>query len=317
MFPHMKQRLLIAVATLVAGMAWLAVAQPLRAADGSSGIALVSSQSGVFLAVALMTLVVIPVLGLGLVASAGANPLSGLFVWGAALSFLAVYGGDAGGWLRRYDANVPSDFWYLIPEVIAWHLGVGAMIVLVHRYRDRLRERWPGLITKMHLGKDISMNWPDLAAWRAGLLCIVVGGVLCHLDNRTFGTSQVMLSLALAFGIAAFNAHFFFPQKNPVIILLAPLVVAVVGYAWVALGHSSESDFLAAMYSQRLTGLGQALPIHYASAGIVGCAMGLGAAQGFRYDPKVEAAAAAKDEEGSGSGDESQKPDHKPDAKLD
>jgi len=305
MFPQMKQRLLIGMATLVAGMAWLAVAQPLRAADGSSGIALVSSQSGVFLSVFLIGLAIIPVLGLGLITSAGANPLAGLFVWGAALSFLAIYGGDTGGWLRRFDANVPGDFWFLIPEVIGWHLGVLALIALVHRYRDRLRQRWPKLITKMHFGKDISMKWPDMAAWRSGLLCIVVGGVLCHLDNRAYSTSQVMLSLVLAFSIASFNAHFFFPQKNPVIILLAPVVVAVVGYIWVVLSHSSESDFLTAMYSQKLTGLGRALPIHYASAGVVGCALGLGAAQGFRYDPKAEAeAAAAKDESGPGeSGD--------------
>jgi len=287
MFPGMKQRLLIAVVTVVSGLAWLAVAAPLRAADGASGISLVTAQSGPVLGLLLILLAAVPAVFLGLVVSARANPLAGMFVWGAGLCFLTIYGGDAEGWLRRFDANVPNDYWLLIPEVIVWHLGLVATIATVRLYRKKLRMRWSMLAAEDHLGKETRIELPKGSAWLAGLICAVAAAVLIHLMIRSFDNGQVVCSLILGFGLAAFAAHFWLPQKNPVVILMAPLAVAVVGYLWMAMGHESESQFLSAMYSQSLSGLGRALPIHYASAGVVGCVLGVGAAQAFRHDPKT------------------------------
>jgi hypothetical protein len=279
MFPRTRIRLLLAMA-IVVGAASLHLAHgALRSHTGASGLTLTQARSGFVMAAVLVALAGLPVAGLGTLASAVGNPLSGLFAVGSALLLLAWTGGPIDGWMRT--SSPPGSFGALLIELLVWQLGVVAMLALVQKLRSPLRTRWPALAFDDHLGVDTHIRLPQAQALGAGLVCAIVAGVLGHLLIRSSDINQVLASLLVAFAVGGMAGHMAFPQSNPAAILLSPAIVAATGYALVLTGYTNHGQLLAAWHAGKITGLAMALPVHYASAGLAGAAMGVGWAQGL------------------------------------
>lgn len=279
MLPRLRQRLLI-LATFVVGACilwWLA--GPLRPADGASGISLLTARIGPAAAVGLLVVAMLPVVALGVLTSAVGNPLSGIFAVAAALCVLAARGGSISGWLCRDNAHLPGDYGWLILEMALWLAAFIFMLYVIERLRSPLRSRWPALARHDHLGMDTALRFPQTQALTSGAVCAVIGGVLAYVLLRHSSTSQVMASLILAFAVGALVAHLVFPHSNPVGMLISPGIVALVGYAYALFSFATTPQTLSAWYTGNMPGLALALPIHYASAGIVGVTLGIGWAQ--------------------------------------
>jgi len=279
MFPKIRQRIFIGVAIVIGALAWYPIAGLLRAADGSTGLSLVSARVGLPLAIVWVLLSGLPIFALGLVASVIGNPLSGVFAVSASLCILAGIGGSVDGWFFR--AHLPGDYGLLIVETMIWQTGVVIMLTVIQTLRSPMRARWPALAYDDHLGMDTHVRWPATEAIIAGLICAAVSAGLAYFMLRTSNTSQVVFSLMAAFGIGGMVAHLIFPQTNPVGILLSPCLIAVGTYTYMLFGYGGTDEILAAWYAQRLPGLALGLPIHYISAGVAGCTAGIGISQGL------------------------------------
>jgi hypothetical protein len=294
MFPSIRQRIVIVLAVVIGGAGWLLVLGLLRAADGSSGISLASSAMGVVGASAMAAVIGLPTLGLGLFVSVLGNPLSGFFAVAAALSVLAGAGGSIDGWMRR--EQLPAAYGGLMIETVIWQMGVAVMLILVGFLRSPLRVRWPALAFQDHLGTDTDIKLPGLKALGAGLVCAIGGVVLGSVLIRNSDTGQVIGSLVVAFGIGGFAAQMIFPQTNPVPVLFAPAVVAAGAYAYVLQRLNGHEQVLQAVFRGEFPGLALALPVHYMSAGLMGCTIGMGVAQ------SVEASGIRSVEQGGAEG---------------
>jgi hypothetical protein len=290
--------LLILLAVVVGGLLWLLAGPMLQAVDGGSGYTLFSAQSGPIVATLVMALLGLPIVALGLAISASGHPLSGVFAVGTALCFLAGSGGAVDGWLLRaadHDA-LPQSYGILIGETLIWQLGVVLMLTGIALLRSPLRARWPALAYDDHLGVDIHIRLPQMQAVIAGAMCTVVAGIIAFIFIRSSDTAQVMGSLIFAFTVGGCVAHLAFPHSNPVGIVLSPAILSILAYAWMMVGGhlATTSSVMEMWFALRYRvplpgGLAMALPIHYISAGIVGCTLGIGLAHAFE-SPRPEPA---------------------------
>ncbi len=279
MMPKMRQRLTIAAAIVVGAICWTFARPYLQAADGASGLTLTTARVGMFAAVLTVVIAGIPALALGMLVSVTGHPLAGVFAVTVSLAALAVGGGPIDGWM--VGASIPSDYGSLMIETLVWQAGVVVMLVVIQRLRSPLRSRWPALAFSDHLGIDTQIRFPEAQALAAGAICAGFGGVISYFFMRSTDSGQVIGVLLLAFGIGGFAAHLILPQSNPVGILLGPAVIALGAYGYVLMNFHTREDVLAAWFNGDLPGLALALPIHYASAAVAGCAAGVGIAQGF------------------------------------
>lgn len=289
MFPPMRQRLLITGAVVLGALVWVWAGQFLRASDGGSGFSLTTAQSGPIVATAVVAALGIPALVMGLVISAQGHLLSGVFVVAASLCVVAGRGGAIDGWLwhaAEADA-LPERFSYLITELTVWQAGVVVMLAVIQRLRSPMRSRFPALAFDDHLGVDTTIRFPQLNALASGLVCAVVAGVLCLVLIRDSDGGQVICGLGLSFTIGAMVGQLIFAHTNPVGILFSPAVVAVAAYTWVLMKYDTTEQVLAAWYHGQLPGPALGLPIHYASAAIVACTIGVGWAQVLQGSAKV------------------------------
>lgn len=292
----MKQRLFIAAA-IALGAAFLLMASGfLVAADGGSGLTLTRSHSGVIVAVLITLVLAVPAVLGGLVVSATGNPLAGVFTFAMSLLLLAACGGPIDGWLRGI--NSPTAYRGLAFETLLWQAGLVGVIVLITRTRGRIRhfgERSNAiktLFTANEQGQMIRLGWPTLRSLGGGAVCAIAGGVLAMLLLRSSESGQVIGALLVAFTIAGICGQMVLPRdSSPVLILLAPGVVGLVAYLLVSSGYSTHDELLAAWFAQTRTGAGFGdrllslallLPIHYASAGVAGAAMGISLGQSIQ-----------------------------------
>ncbi len=289
MFPRVRIRLLLAVAIVVGAASLYATHTALRSHTGASGLTLIQARSGFVVAALLVALAGLPVAGLGTLTSAVGNPLAGPFAVGTSLLVLAWAGGPIDGWMRT--AGPPGSFGALMIELLIWQLGVVLMLTLVQQLRSPLRSCWPALAFDDHLGVDTHIRLPGSQALGAGLVCAIVAGVLCHLLIRSSDINQVLASLLLAFAVGGMAGHMVFPQSNPAAILLSPAIVAAAGYALVLTGYTNHTQVLTAWHAGKISGLALALPVHYASAGLAGAALGVGWAQGLMAPEPVASGA--------------------------
>ena len=277
MLPSIRHRLLIGAAIAIGALGWLLVAEMLRPADGSPGLTLMGSRMGLIMALAVVAAAGLPAAALGVFTSAAGNPLSGVFAVSAALAGLAAAGGSMEGWVRG--ASLPRDFGWLIVECFVWQAGLVVMLAMIQHFRSPLRTRWPALAFQDHLGVDIRIQIPELHAIGAGTVSALFAAVLCYFLIRNADEGQVIGALTIAFGVGGLAGQTVFPQSNPAGILLSPFVVAAVSYGYVLLRFADRHEVLTAWYDQSLPGMAKALPIHYASAAVAGCTIGMGIAQ--------------------------------------
>ena len=286
MLPSLRQRLILAVAIALGATVLVLVAADLRVADGSRCLTLTSARVGPALAALIIVVAAVPALIGGLIAAGTGNPLSGVFAIGASFCVLAGTGGSIDEWFIREGATLPADYGWLIVEVVGWEAALAVMLVLISRARPPLRRRLAALGSNDHLDSEIAPRRMTGKSAAAAALCAVIGGVLSIFIVRSTDSGQVIWSLILAFLVGSLAAHLIVPEGDCWAILLSPGLVAVVTYTWLLVSFDHEGRFLAAWYSVGRTatsvpGPALALPIHYASAALVGCTLGLGWAQGL------------------------------------
>lgn len=281
MLPQLKHRLLIGISLAIGGMCWLLAHGALAAADGSGGLSLMDAHVGTVAAVLIVIAAGIPAIILGLVTASTGNPLAGTFTVCGSLLWLASRGGSIDGYLLR--ADLPSGYRQLAIESVIWLVLLAVVFVGIDRLRTAVRPRLQTLVSKQHLGTRTQLAKLDIRAMLAGVVTVVAGGFLCNLLIQSSDGGQVNGSLILGFGTAALIANMAVPQRNPVMILLSPMAVAMVAYLWVAHSYPTTDSLLVDLYGHNLINLALVLPIQYASSGVVGCALGVGLAQTLEH----------------------------------
>lgn len=292
----MKQRLFIAAAAAIGAACWLLAIRFLAPSDGGSGLTLIHAHTGVITATIITLLLAVPAVLCGLIVSATGNPLAGVFTAAMALLILAAAGGPIDGWLLSITG--PSAYRGLAFEMVLWLIGVTGVMMLIQISRPKLREA--GLQSNAvktlfgvdHSGLTAYLNWPTSRGLGAGAVCALVGGVVAMVLIRSSESGQVIGSLLVAFTIGGVCGQMVLPRgSSPVVMLLAPGAVAIAAYMLVATGYTSHDQLLTAWFAQTRTGAGfsdrllslaLALPIHYASAGVAGAAMGVGLGQSIQ-----------------------------------
>ena len=294
MLPTITQRLIMLAALIVSTLCLLPVLPMLTAADGSSGLSLLDARVGVVGACGLLLLAGLPALLLGLYVSSSGNPLSGIFTVGFALMALAGFGGSMTGLIWRQadrprgEASGGSIFMQLEIEMVLWALAWCFMMFLVRQFRVKIRNKLVPRRLRTTFSTQLPIEEDDTPRFvlhvrpgMAGLLCAGLGFVLCKVIMQTPSSGQVIGTILLSFIIAGLAARLILPTGNVVYLLLSPLLVGFATYALGAVLHGSASadDLILRWQRGEITGPMFAMPIHWASAGLIGVSIGIGMAQ--------------------------------------
>ncbi|MEM9883611.1 MAG: hypothetical protein AAF800_11910, partial [Planctomycetota bacterium] len=226
-------------------------------------------------------------------AAAAGNPISGVWAWALAATLAAAGGGGsalAGVARRAADAGRGETLYLrLAAEAALWAAGVWAAVAVITAVAGWARPRVPARRRSRHLGAGVELLGFDRAGVIGGLVTSAVGAVAGTLLLRSAEPMQVVGGLALGFGGAALVGHAVSPSRRLGAFWLSPMLTAVGGYAWGWWatagpdGGTSPGDggdpLLAALYGGTLPGLAGALPVHYATAGLLGVAFGVGVGQ--------------------------------------
>jgi len=281
MLPQLKHRLIIGLSLVIGAMCWLLAMGTLTPADGSTGLSLMDAHIGTVPAIFVVLATGLPAILVALVVASTGNPLAGTFTVSGSLVLLAAMGGPIDGYLYR--STLPHGYRTLVAESIVWLVLLAVIFVAIDRLRIKVRPGLAKLTVKQHLGTRTQLALPGTKPLLAGVVAAIVGAFLCNILIQSPDGGQVNGSLMLGFGLAALIAQMTVPQRNPIVILLSPMLVAAVAYLWVARSYSSPDAMLADLYDHNLLNLALAMPIHYAASGITGCAMGVGMAQTLEH----------------------------------
>jgi len=281
MLPRLQHRLLIGSALVIGGLSLLYARGALTAADGSNGLSLIDARVGLFVAVLILLAAGLPAIFGALLCSATGNSMAGAFCLSSSLLILASMGGPIDGFFQR--AHLPQDYTRLAIEAGVWLVLLAVVLMIVDRLRVRVRPKLSKITSKQHLGATTRLGVPDFRSILAGLVTAAFGAFLCNLLIQASDSGQVNGALILGFTLAAIAGQMAVPQRNPLMILVSPLIVAAGAYLWVAYSYHSTDALLVHYYRHDLLNLALGLPIQYASAGVAGCAMGIGMAQSLEY----------------------------------
>ncbi len=274
---------MIAGGAVLGGLVWLLAAGALRSTGAWAGISLFDAHVGVLPGVLILLLAGLPALVLGLMVSATGHPLAGVFVVATGLTFVAGAGGSMQGYVWRH--ALPAGYGWLLMETLLWAALLLGLLALVRRLRPGVRQRLTRIATDEHWGDELEITFPNPTAWLAGGVSLVGGGAIAWLLLQSDATGQVIGSLILAFTVGGLLAQLIIPQPNPVPILLSPLALGAIAYVYVlmqpALG--TQAQIMQAWYQHHIWGPAIVLPIFYASAGVVGCTMGIGLGQAIHW----------------------------------
>lgn len=287
MLPPLKHRLVIGITLVVGALCWLPALSSLRAVDGSTGLSLMDARAGTASAVLIVVLAGLPACIAGLFAASTGNPLAGAFTVAGALMPLTTMGGSIMGYFHR--AALPGLFKPLAVESVIWLIYLAVVLVVIDRLRKRVRPGISRLAVKQHLGTRTELTLPNVNALLAGLVAAAGGAFVCNLLIQSPDGGQVNCGLVIGFTGAALVAQTAVPQRNPVLILLSPMLVALGAYLWVGSSYTAPDALLADLYRGDLPSLALALPIQYASSGVAGCAIGVGLAQTMDHARKTTA----------------------------
>ncbi|MEM9416426.1 MAG: hypothetical protein AAGA29_13260 [Planctomycetota bacterium] len=314
MLPTITQRLMMVAAIAAGALSWWLIFPQLLPSDGSAGISLIDARAGLWLAAVLLLVFGLPALASAIYVGAAGNPLSGIFTVGFALMILAGLGGSAQGLLIRQEAWASGAggglFVKLEIELVLWATAWCFLMFLMRRFRTRVRDRLvPRRLKTPYSPAGQRLSEEDTPKFVlhvtpivSGLLCAGIGWLLCMVLIQNAAGGQVIGAILLAFTIGALTARIALPTGNVVFLVLSPLLTGFVAYAHAAVIHSGASgtDIIGLLHRGALIGPAMTLPIHWASAGMVGVATGIGIAQAIdrvRYG-ELEAAAQAEADAG-------------------
>jgi hypothetical protein len=281
MLPQLKHRLIIGLSIVLGGLCWLFALGALTPADGSTGLSLMDASAGTPSAVLIVIATGIPAIIAGLVVASTGNPLTGVFTVSGSLLLLSAMGGSIDGYLRR--AELPADFKTLAIESAIWLVLLAVIFVVIDRLRTSVRPSLQKLAAKHHLGTRTKLTFPGVKPLLAGLITTAGGAFFCNLLIQSSDGGQVNGALILGFGVAALIGNMTIPQRNPLVILLSPMIVSAGAYLWIAQSYTTTDTLLFDLYTHNFLNLALALPIQYASAGVCGCALGVGLAQSLEH----------------------------------
>lgn len=294
MLPTITQRLMMMAAIALGIVCWLPVLPMLRAADASSGLSLLDARAGMVWACVALLLAGLPALLAGLYVSSSGNPLSGIFTLATSLMVIAAKGGSMTGLIWR-QADRPrgassggSIFMQLEIEMLLWALALCFMMFLIRRFRHSIRERLVPRRLKTPFARTTPIVEEDTPRFvlqvrpvLSGVVCGALAWILCRFLMQTPDTGQVIGPILLSFLIASLTARLALPTGNVVFLLLSPLGAGFVAYAYAAVLHGSLSadELILAWQRGQIVGPMFAMPIHWASAGLMGVSLGIGMAQ--------------------------------------
>jgi len=274
------------IAVIVVGtMAWMTVFGQLQAIDGSQGVSLVDARVGMWRAGLVLFLLGVPAILGGLYVSAAGNPMSGLFTTAFCLLILAGRGGAIEGVMHR-QASGGGLYVQLGMELALWALAWCFLMFVIRKFRDTVRGRWVPVRLMTPFSEELTEEETPkfVVAFKpvmAGILCGALGWLGCTYLIQSPSSGQVIGAILLAFTVAGVVARLIIPTGNVVFLILSPLIAGFIAYGQMALTHGgiTGTDLIALFQKGELPGPALALPIHWASAGLVGVTTGIGIAQ--------------------------------------
>ena len=255
----------------------------MSAADGLGGFGLLSAEGGVWWAVLVIVITGLPAVLAGAGLLAAGNPLTAPLA--VALAGALTLGGTSLlGAAQRADAEggLPSLYSRLGLELVGWMVLWAFALAGMQLVGRWLGPRVPARLRSEHLGEGVSLLGVDGPSLGAGVLTGVVGGGLSWVLIASHDPWQAMGGLILGFAVGGLVGHSVLPRRRFGAALASPGMVGVVIYlrtGWLYPPPTGADALLEAVYTQQLPGLAMALPVHYATAGVVGVCLGLGAGQ--------------------------------------
>ncbi len=279
MLPPLRQRLLITAAVVIGGLVWMRAAPGLLPTDGAGGVRLIHAAAGPVVGLILAILAGLVAMGLAVIAGAVGTPLAAAFTFAASLMFLAAAGGGSLPFLWH---ATPAGYLPLLFETVVWFALLGLVVWLTARWRGPIRQRLPWLVSEPRATVASPLaGFRDTRSLLTAALCAGIAGVICQLMLRSWDIGQVLGSLVFAFLVGAMIAQVVSPAPHVGPILISPLLLAGYGYIKTWLEYGSADPLLAGAYGGSLHGFAWTLPIHFASAGVAGCVLGVGMAAGL------------------------------------
>ncbi|MEM9789077.1 MAG: hypothetical protein AAF842_01605 [Planctomycetota bacterium] len=287
MIPAWRQRWVVAVGVALGAIAWWFAGGWLIASDGTPGYVVADARVGWLAGAAAVALLGVVALGMGGMAAATGQPLSGMIVIAASLTVLAWRGGASMGFFWRHE--LPGGYGLLLVEALWWLAGALVACLGLQRVRDAMRSAAPRG-GDGGAGRASSLWTVPLATSACGVAAGVAGALLAWVVVRTTDPAQVIGGLVLSYAVAGGVAYLLTPYANPVGAVVSPLAGGVVVYGWMVFRGPGEGELLGAVYVETLGGLALALPMQLASAGVLGACLGVAAAQGLDAARQAELA---------------------------
>ena len=144
-------------------------------------------------------------------------------------------------------------------------------------------------IDNLRRGRPVHRMGPSVTAgYLAGAASIAVGQAFVFVLMRSEAIGQVVGALIVGMTIATMVGHQMFPTARRLPLLMSPFLIGAAGYIWTAGSVGGEAELLGRFFTHFSSAFeaplpqpARALPVHYASAGLFGAALGIGWSQGF------------------------------------
>ena len=295
MFPNMKQRVGVVAMVVIGGLLYRHGVDAMRVAGGAEGASLLAADSPISAFGQLLS-VTLAVVIMGSIVSALGNPLAGVFAAATALVVPAIVGGPIDEWLRS--AAGASDYWTLAIEAGVWAVIITAVAKVIVTTAERLQARLPeiwfdevadegdhndesglGWDVVTMVAKSVKMRPAVMQSTLAAASATIIGLLPTAILMQTSAVNQAGWSIFVSFIIAGVLAHQLFPSRNPIGILISPLLTAMIWYIYAAVTQDGSTSMLSSYFTDHFVNGATALPIFYASAGVAGAAMGIGWSQ--------------------------------------
>lgn len=278
------QRMGMIAGILLGSLCWLGILPSLQSVSGTGGLVLLDTHS-VWQSVVLVAIAGIPAMALGTLLSTVGRFTAGVTILAGSLLVLSWYGGPTMGWMQR--AALPGAYWGLIFETLIWQLLMLCAIGLMYRFRPVVHGTLPHLLRHDQPQWQTKLGIPASREIIAAVISAAISGIMAYLLIRNGSPKQVLVSLVVSFALGAGVGQSTIPNSNPIAIFISPGIVAIIAYLMVIMRFGNDTAVFQVLFGSSVPGTklmaqfpgpALALPIHYLSAGLLGCCFGIGIA---------------------------------------